>query len=389
MKSKIKVREIFLHIIPWLHCTLIFAPLYTIVAVLVYSADNDGAKILFFKALLFFIPTALVSLATERLKHLWQYAVAAGVIIVGTYFISRDWIAVAAIAIMAVVKLAGRARETGTVFDAPHIIGSVLFVIPFIYSGIKGNEFLQLASVILAVIYLVMNFAYGGIVRVKSYVELNEKMANFPGKRINKSGGVIFAAAASLLLLLLIPIIILNYSFVSIDLKNAKVEVKPYEYTQEDEAAGGAGSPDWMAAADENIKPWIDFKFVGDILMVAGGVGFVALIIFGIYALSKNFARTVTEKNDVIESTNNDYTEKFSGKANEQKIRVLDFSPNAVIRRKYIKTIRNNKKESPKIWQTPKEIESLAGVGDERLHELYEKARYSPKGCTKEDRDSL
>ena len=40
-------------------------------------------------------------------------------------------------------------------------------------------------------------------------------------------------------------------------------------------------------------------------------------------------------------------------------------------------------------WAAPEEIERLAGLENQQLHELYEKARYSPDGCTAQENRAL
>ena len=67
-------------------------------------------------------------------------------------------------------------------------------------------------------------------------------------------------------------------------------------------------------------------------------------------------------------------------------------SPNMRIRRQYKKTITRAGKYRPAGVETPAELEEknkLSGDGIKRLHEGYEKARYSQEGCTKEEADAL
>lgn len=67
-------------------------------------------------------------------------------------------------------------------------------------------------------------------------------------------------------------------------------------------------------------------------------------------------------------------------------------SPNMRIRRKYKKTIKKAGKYQPTGAETPAELEErneLSGDGMRRLHDGYEKARYSREGCTKEEAEAL
>ena len=62
------------------------------------------------------------------------------------------------------------------------------------------------------------------------------------------------------------------------------------------------------------------------------------------------------------------------------------------IRRKYKKTIKKAENYKPTGAVTPAElydINELSGDGMRRLHDGYEKARYSREGCTKEEAEAL
>ena len=62
------------------------------------------------------------------------------------------------------------------------------------------------------------------------------------------------------------------------------------------------------------------------------------------------------------------------------------------IRRQYKKAIKKAGKYQPTGAETPAELEErngLSGDGMRRLHDGYEKARYSREGCTKEEAEAL
>lgn len=80
-------------------------------------------------------------------------------------------------------------------------------------------------------------------------------------------------------------------------------------------------------------------------------------------------------------------------RAQHEKVSWHDFSPSGQIRRFYIRTLRKAGKKKPfAASYTPTELENAAGLSrDEHqdLHELYEKARYSKDGCTKDEWNTL
>lgn len=67
-------------------------------------------------------------------------------------------------------------------------------------------------------------------------------------------------------------------------------------------------------------------------------------------------------------------------------------SPDEKIRSHYRRKIRSGLRRlrrTPNAWETPDELEISAGIRDSLLHRLYEKARYSRRGCTSDDLKAL
>lgn len=386
-KRTISLRHLALTVIPWLHCAMILAPLYAALASVVYREENPESSYYFFRALGFVVPVAVLSLSARYLKWLWQFLLVILALAAGTLWLSKCWIATVIVLILSSVKLTARVRECESVLDSPHLVGPVAFLLPAIYSGYMGDVFLQKASVLLAAIYLVMTLAYRGLERLENYLSINRSMADFPGRRIGISGGAVFGGASLLILLVAVPLILMNYSFIAFHPAERGSRVPPPIQDSKPVQTHDA-LMEWMMGESEQAEPSVVMAVLGDIVLVLAVVGAVGLVLYGIYALYKQFSRTVQEKNDVIESTV-DLQEDLSWRQEDRKIRRLDFSPNGYIRRKYKKTISAKTKEAPQKWQSPLEIERDAGVADETLHALYEKARYSREGCTKEDKERL
>ena len=113
----------------------------------------------------------------------------------------------------------------------------------------------------------------------------------------------------------------------------------------------------------------------------------IGLFIFLIVELFLIFSKTVKkEKADIIESTAEPELKEVPVEKKE-KFKMLDMSPNAVIRRKYKKTIKS--KLTPEEWMTPSEMEKRGKFSIDLLHNLYEKARYSENGCTQADKEAV
>ena len=141
----------------------------------------------------------------------------------------------------------------------------------------------------------------------------------------------------------------------------------------------------------EEREPWFQIPpFVSYLFYALAVGGIAALILYGIYQIFKNFRSSYTDNRDVVQFLGNqEEEERLEGERRHRKISALDFSPNAAIRRRYRKTILRGSKEKPEDWAAPAELEAGAGIADETLHQLYEKARYSLEGCTPEESRAL
>ena len=129
--------------------------------------------------------------------------------------------------------------------------------------------------------------------------------------------------------------------------------------------------------------PERDSAFPGEffyLAAVAGGAVLAAVMV----RLCRSGRRISREGQDVIERLGIETREGLPASPSQRQP-LLDLSPSGVIRRRYRKVVRRAKKEAPKPWQTPGEIEADRKLQVPGLHRLYEKARYSTQPCTRED----
>ena len=144
---------------------------------------------------------------------------------------------------------------------------------------------------------------------------------------------------------------------------------------------------------DKEYKPmpqWIQNLFTAVMYLVMVAVGIAVLR--AIYQSVKNAGKAFSgdEKDEVLFlHQGNDERENLPWRR-EKKEGYL--SPNMRIRRQYKKTIKKAGKYQPTGAETPAELEErneLSGDSMRRLHDGYEKARYSREGCTKEEAEAL
>lgn len=128
----------------------------------------------------------------------------------------------------------------------------------------------------------------------------------------------------------------------------------------------------------------------------------VALVIIGIIVIAAiivSVVRRILSESSPGGSTRKRLSQSseklYSGMDTEGRLRIWNNDPNAGIRKMYYKEVRklNRRRKRLRKDYTPMEIERTVGFPNDsyylRLHELYEQARYSDMGCTKEDYNSL
>lgn len=389
--KKMNIRKLLLLVIPWLHCALLFAPLFALAALFF---NNHSSAYYLTEGLLTVIPIGILDISSRRCKYLWQYLFTAGIVCVTAFFVTDYYIIAVSLVIMAVARLVSRVRTTekDLVFDRPYLMAPVVFIVPFFLSGIYERPVIQLASLCFVALYFVLWFTYMGLGRLEDYVEINRSMWNFPKKRILKTGTAILLCSAVFLLALALPSLILNFSFTKINMDPKAVRAA-VQQTEAPTVADNAPDFRTLLPGTKQLPPQLSafLQILGNVVLTLVLVFVALLILYGIYRLTKEFRGTVREKNDLIESTA-DMPEFFRtslGKNRKKNLRFLDFSPNATARKKYIRAVKGAKKALPEEWLSPSEIEEQAGMNRPALHDVYEKARYSQAGVTRDDLENL
>ena len=122
------------------------------------------------------------------------------------------------------------------------------------------------------------------------------------------------------------------------------------------------------------------------IVLIALAGGLIFGVIYGCIRISRGFKTSFVDRRDLVENLPEDERTTVRERAQKRdRPGFLDRSPTAAMRRKYRKTLLHAAKEPPARWMSPAEAEAHAKLQNDALHIVYEKARYSEKGCTKDD----
>lgn len=229
------------------------------------------------------------------------------------------------------------------------------------------------------------------------FIRDHQKIANLPVETMQRTGKLILKIAVLLLVLFVLPSAL--YGKDPIAEAIAGYEPKELESdltieTPEAEAPQGMEQADLSdMLGDKEYKPmpqWIQNLFTAVMYLVMVAVGIAVLR--AIYQSVKNAGKAFSEDEEdevLFLHQGNDERENLPWRR-EKKEGYL--SPNMRIRRQYKKTIKKAGKYQPTGVETPAELEErneLSGDGMRRLHDGYEKARYSREGCTKEEAEAL
>lgn len=382
-------RELIMRGLGRLHSALVVA----VVCCAVSEIMKRNAVVGYFRGLLFCIPMALSWYAVRSLKNMGQFLLAS----IG--LMALTWLLIGnpggAVAMGLVCFLRARARmseETEKSYmDFPFFFMLIFFVLAFFISAILDLHVLQRASLISGAVYFLICVLYKGIGRIENYLYLNRDMKGMPTKRIVRTAGSAVLLAALIAAVLMIPVAVSSNG-------NFHVEL-PKNYTDPTESAedyvGEVDSPGMDPSAFAELAKggptWQIPAFVSYIFFAVIGIILLVIIFNLIKSIITNFRLSYTDDGDVVQFLRGDRDDGDLAEEakRERKPRIWDRSPNAAVRRRYRKEILRTAKSSPEGWRTPQEIESWAGVENQRLHELYEKARYGNTPCTDEDVKSL
>ena len=347
----------------------------------------------YLRGLLFAIPIALSFYAARLCPKLWQFLLCAIALCGLTWLLLGHPFGAIATALCCVfrarARLAEEVVESG--LDKPNFLGFSAFAVAFLISAIMENPLLQRLAVFSAALYLLLCLCDRGLRRLDEYLRLNETMYGLPKKRIQRIAGGALAVAVILSAALLLPAAGSFSGELTVDLsqRHTVSSVQTSQPEPEGDAQPSAGESLAMLFGDS--KPLFQIPPIVSYLLYAVIVaGLAMMLLFCVYRLILSFRRSFTDSRDHVQylSAEQDNDERSAAPAVERP-RVLDRSPNAVIRRRYRKQVLRAAKEPPRSALTPREVEEQAGLSVPTLHALYEKARYGKAPCTNEDVQSL
>lgn len=407
------MRERIITIFAYLHgALLIFVllpPLAFFASLFEYSTEYN-----FCLLLIVFLPFLVASLSAEYCKSIFTFVLfsllsVAAELLIPMPILTRVISLILSVVIV-IIKLVGRINETNDILVSPHAAVLILFGVVFVFGTIENSEFIRKLSYWSTFCYALSVLIYMNSGRMEEYLTINEGVANIPYRQIRRTNygmlGIYLAITSAAMLILpftnldrllssfLNALKSLFLYLVSLGNHESDIETSIESYSEEipplQPESPIEGLPE--KEASPVVKAIMDTIFYLILITVAIGL----LIALGRFLISivKKFYRPYRENGDEQEFISPiDEKETLAEILAKNRPLFLDFSPNAAVRKAYRRAVEKSaghrKNDGSLNMKTPQEIEDHVGMTEKEhrseLHVLYEKARYSKNGVSKDE----
>lgn len=402
--------------IEYFHATLIFAVLIPLVCAVGYISSPEITVVFYLKCLLIVVPIILTDKAIRHFQSLFWYcllcvllfAMMGGAVAGFLFMADRDdgatlhdmcysvgiLMETTVIFVMRFcdrIKAARRKREDPL---APEEIGflndpalsRIWFFVGIYVLGLclmaKGLCDIAFFS---AIVYTFLALVHEYINAAENYLNINKRTKGISKRRVYGIGFSVFFAFLVALFVGMLPAIFMTNLRHYTDIREwfGPVKLIPYENEGIMNFQGpNSGVVDMMELINGDGPPPKPSQLANAILYVIGGFC-ILLFLYGVFMVIRQVLRDFRNGHD----DNGDVIEELEPEKRFDREEFLyrmgrrgDETEAQRIRRRYKKTIRKHRKERPAPYESPIEIETLAGLEQDEqmraLHVLYEAARY-------------
>lgn len=310
--------------------------------------------------------------------------------------------------IIVIIKLVGRVRETNDILMSPHAAFLAVFAGLCLIGISQDIVLMKTVNYWVAFAYVIILMIFLNSGRMEEYLTVNEGVANIPFRQIRRTnygmlGLYLVLVSAAMLLLPISGLDKLLNKFV--DAVKALIrliissirsdETITLPEIQEETTIPPTEEIGDLIIPEREAPPWVKdmLDTIFYVILAVIAIGILISIGKGLVRVVKKFYRPYRENNDEQEFISPvDQNESLLSRILPKRPLFLDRSPNAVVRRAYRKAVEKKaarqKDPGALMVRTPEEIEDYikldAAEDREKLHTLYEKARYSKEGVSKE-----
>lgn len=297
----------------------------------------------------------------------------------------------------------------------PHAGGLALFFCTYLFGSTQHFPYLCYLAHYFTIFYLLVLLVYTNQYRFSDFVQKNFQSAHLPYSRIRSINRLLITLITATTAIILFALPVSGMEGLLGIIKTLLVTIlkplfallggsEPPPVEEETLPIEEAGNPyDGLPQLEGTASPiW---SILSNILvafcLICLAVGIVKLLIYFV----KNYHKHISKDGDQIELIDQKIETVSAKEENlSESLSFRSSDPNIQIRRLYKKRILSQRKQThlslieklkyrlhpekaalPVSSHTPSEIEADSGIADATLHRIYEQARYSKKGCNKED----
>lgn len=396
----------------WIHASLILALIIPFLYALGAERQDTIGQFLYPKCLVILFPVVVTDLAASKCKSLFSYLILCALTFAATGALGWTvagslrqsillWGYIGLLLCETIFVIINRLTErlhkkkkedsfkgldpywrpTYDILREPSFLVLIYFGVVYTAALNLDNPSVCNAALFSAALYVPVTFLYQYICETENYLSLNKRTCNLPSKRIYGIGSSMLAVFLLLLLLVMLP------SFLTISIRRyhdirkwgVNIEIDYTEWMPENHPENTGEDP--MAAlmaeyGDPGPTPeWLIFlSYIMEALIF---LFLTAALLRRILFTFRTFRDANDENGDVVEDLQ-EATEEHT-KIRKPGTR-RQMSPRELIRKEYRKTIRRHRKDRPAAYESPTEIEMIAGIAHSKtgqeLHRNYETARY-------------
>ena len=385
----------------YLHGAFLVAAILPMISAIL-SLFGGGEMRVFLTSLIVLLPYVVVSIAGARCKTIYTFLLFSAASIVVTIVVAptipEKIIYPFLGTLILIIRTAGRLNEKDDILNTPHPAAALLFALLYLISFGIENELLRTVNYYLAFAYVILVLIYMNLSSLDSYLEVNREIANIPHRQISRTNSAILSIFVGLtaIVMIFLPRTGLDQVIMAIIrgfrevirllLRLLQREGPPPEETtapvEETLPPEGGGMP---PAGETPAWLQVFYQVLTYIIVIAVGIMLLYLLVRGIINVIKRFYRPIKENDDVQEFLDpNKESRSYAAAMVSDRPGFFDFSQEATVRKQYKRLIEQRGKDHLDFAYTPDELEDAAklpeGSSRSRLHELYEKARYSKEG---------
>lgn len=287
-------------------------------------------------------------------------------------------------------------KESWMEFPNPYLF--LFFVISYIAAIITKTTNLQTFIHLLTFFYLLLYVLHTNWKNLDYFLSVYEQKAGFSKKHLKKQNRKVFASFLAIMLLCMVCLPALGIdTLISSFLSSALTPDFSKPYVEDNQPTFEYISPEFVdeqlsesITETTNTFSWLTVILDTIIIIIAIFIGITILVIIVktiLHILTKTYSSS--DKKREVSSDEVEFTFSFQKR---KKVSLWnDFSPNGMIRKRYVKIVKKQAKQTHTTIQpswSPTEIEQHCHLDEattSMIHPLYVKARYSKDGCTKYD----